>query len=188
MDDDRDDEQALVPLPERFWSFETDGPIERCMVCGVDLLGGHEPYLVEKGFARSEVIFEYGLCLGCHGELVRELSEESLARIQAHFVSRVDIEARRRRIESALDGTAEPWLSHCVLTGEPIDPAGEYQIFGMCLRDQLMLGDLPHAISSAGVEQIMALLSPQTKGFLNDFTGKYFGAPTGADLPTLLPV
>jgi hypothetical protein len=188
MDDDREDEQTMVPLPERFWSFETDGLIESCLVCGGHLLEEEAPYLIEKAFSKGEVVFEYGLCLGCHGDLVRELSEASLERIRNHFVEQVHFEARRQRIAAGLDGTADPWLSHCLLTGQPINPGGEYQIFGMCLGDRLMLGDLPHALSGEAIGRLMELLSPETRGFLNDFTGKYFGAPTGADLPTLLPV
>ena len=185
---DEDDDQLMLPLPERFWSFETERPIERCLACETNLLAADEPYLIEKAFSRGEVIFEYGLCLRCHGSMMQELSAESLERIREHFVVNADMEARRERIAGSLDGSADPWLSHCVLTGKEIDPRGDYQIFGMCFGDQLMMGDLPHAISGAGVEQLMALLSEQTKGFLNDFTGRYFGAPTGADLPTLLPV
>lgn len=187
MDDQLDDHLKL-PLPERFWSFETGRPIEDCLACGTNLIDADEPYLIEKAYSRGEVIFEYGLCLRCHGDLMQELSAESLDRIREHFLANADFEGRRERIAADMDGGVDPWLSHCLLTGREIDPRGEYQIFGMCFGDRLLMGDLPHAISGAGVEQLTELLSEKTKGFLNDFTGRYFGAPTGADLPTLLPV
>jgi hypothetical protein len=187
MDDGYDD-HLMLPLPERFWSFETERPIDRCLVCESDLLQADEPYLIEKAYSRGEVIFEYGLCLRCHGGLMAELSAESLERIREHFLANVDFLARRDRIAADMDGSVDPWLSHCLLTGQEINPRGEFQIFGMCLGDKLLMGDLPHAISGAGVEQLMTLLSEKTRGFLNDFTGNHFGAPTGADLPTLLPV
>lgn len=188
MDDEDLDDHLMLPLPERFWSLGTDRPIERCLICERELLTADEPYLIEKAFSRGEVIFEYGLCLACHGGLMEELSEESLERVRAHFMERVNFESRRERIAGGMDGSAEPWLSHCLLTGQPIKPGDDHQIFGMCVGDQLLLGDLPHAISGAGVEALTALLSEKTKGFLNDFTGKHFGVPTGADLPTLLPL
>ena len=188
MDEDDPDDHLMLPLPERFWSLETDRPIAKCLICEGDLLNSDEPYLVEKAFSRGEVVFEYGLCLACHGGLLGEFSEESLVRVREYFLAHADLEARRERIGASLDGSADPWLSHCVLTGREIDQGGEYQIFGMCRGDKLLLGDLPHAISGAGGEQLTALLSEETKGLLNEFTGRYFGVPTGADLPTFLPV
>lgn len=187
-DDEEQDAPFTLPVPEIFWSFETEAPIRNCLVCGRDLIESDEHYLIEKAFSRAEVVFEYGLCLACHTRLVGELSKKSLKLIQNYFEEQVDLEARRERILGEFDGTELPWVSRCLFTGKSVVESDEYQILGMCRGEELLLGDLPHAISGEAIEAIMNLLSDKTRGFLDDFTGRYFGAPTGADLPRILPL
>ena len=58
-------------IPEEFLSFKTNTPIERCMLCGKNVLLDTMPYLIEKAFQRNiykgtfEVVFEYALCYTC---------------------------------------------------------------------------------------------------------------------------
>lgn len=177
-----------IPVPEIFWSFETEEPIRHCLVCQKDLIESGEHYLIEKAFSQGEVVFEYALCIACHSGLVQELSENSLKLIQNYFEEHVEMEKRRQRIANEFDGTVLPWLSRCMFTGKSVLESNEYQILGMCTGDELVIGDLPHAISGEAIEAIMNLLSDKTKGFMDDFTGKYFGVPTGADLPRILPL
>lgn len=189
MNDESDDERPFtIPLPEIFWSFETDAPIRSCLVCGRDLIESDEHYLIEKAFSKGEVIFEYALCLACHSGLMEELSENSLKLIRNYFEEHAELEKRRERIASEFDGTICPWLSRCMFTNKPVPEDGEYQILGMCVGEELVLGDMPHAISGEAIEAIMNLLSDKTKGFMDDFTGQHFGVPTGADLPRILPL
>ncbi len=177
-----------IPVPSVFWSFETEAPIDKCLVCAGDLIGSGEAYMIEKAFSQGEVIFEYGICSACHTAMMQELSAQSLKLIQNYFEEHVDVAARRSRIRSGFDGGVLPWISRCMFTGKPVVEADHYQILGMCVGDELLLGDLPQAISGEAIEAIHGLLSDQTKGFMDDFTGKYFGVPTGADFPTILPL
>lgn len=187
-DEEEEDELFTIPVPELFWSFETEAPLRKCLVCEKDMIESGEHYLIEKAFSKNEVVFEYGLCLGCHSGMIQELSENSLKLIKNYYEEHVQLEQRRERISADFDGSVLPWVSRCVFTGKPVIETQDYQVLGMCQGEELVLSDLPHAISGEAVEQIINLLSDKTKGFLNDFTGKYFGAPTGADLPRILPL
>ncbi|MGB0582806.1 MAG: hypothetical protein ACPGVU_24235 [Limisphaerales bacterium] len=189
MDDETEDGQPnTIPVPEVFWSFETEAPLRTCLVCSKNLIDSGEQYLIEKAFSKREVMFEYALCLPCHTCLAKELSENSMKLITNYFEEHVLPEQRRARISAAFDGTVQPWLSHCLVTHKPIREDDEYQIHGMCFGNELVLDEMPHAISGEALDAIMNLLSNQTKGFINDFTGKHFGVPTGADLPKFLPL
>lgn len=188
---DEDDDQGadlMIPLPSVFWSFETEAPIRKCLVCEGDLIKSGEAYMIEKAFAKEEVVFEYGICIACHTGMMQELSEQSLKLIRHYFEEHVDVAGRRARIQSGFDGSVLPWISRCMFTGKSVVEADEYQILGMCIGDELVLGDLPQAISGEAVAAIQGLLSDQTRGYMDDFTGKYFGVPTGADIPTILPL
>lgn len=190
MSDETDDHLPLpsIPVPEVFWSFETEAPIRRCLVCDRDLIATGERYLIEKAFSKGEVVFEYGLCLACHASLMQELSENSLKLIRNYVEENVELEKRRKRISGEFNGTVRPWLRRCMITNQPVRETDDYQILGMCVGDELLLGDMPHAISGKAIEAIMNLLSDKTKGFMDDFTGQHFGVPTGADLPRFLPL
>ena len=120
--------------------------------------------------------------------MVGELSENSLKLIRNYYEEHVQLDKRRERINEEFEGSVLPWVTRCVFTDKPVVEMDEYQILGMCQGEDLVLCDLPHAISGEAVEQIINLLSDKTKGILDDFTGKHFGAPTGADLPKILPL
>lgn len=162
--------------------------LDRCLVCRAPLLEDGTQYLIEKAFARGEVIFEYALCLNCRAGLEGELSRRSLKLIAHYFEEHVDVAGRGRRLLQLPDEGVRPWLDHCLVKRTAIDPAGEFQVFALCDGKDLLCSLFPYAISGAALEDVMKLLSPQTKGFLDGFTGRYLGAPDGANLPTILPV
>ena len=179
---------GYIPIPESFWSFETGRPFTQCLVCAGDLSGDGTQYLVEKAFSHGEVVFEYALCMDCRATLEGELSRQSLKLIGNYFDEHVDVIGRARRLLNDGNGDPKPWLSQCLVKGTPITESTEYQIFGHCDGSDMLFSIFPYAISGEAIEDVVKLLSPQTKGFLDDFTGKYFGVPDGANLPTILPL
>ena len=60
-------------VPEAFHSFTEEGPFSKCTLCDGELLEDGTPYLIHKAFHRSEVIFEYAMCLPCRAKM-QELS------------------------------------------------------------------------------------------------------------------
>ena len=60
----------------------------------------------------------------------------------------------------------------------------------LCRGDRMILGiSSPMMISGAATEEIIGLLSEQTKGWLEDFVGDNFGMPSEfCDNPDLLPL
>ncbi len=186
--EDAELEGGYMPIPEHFWSFETGRPFTTCLICTKDLTADGTQYLVEKAISRGEVVFEYALCMDCRAKLECELSRQSLKLIGNYFGEHVDVIGRARGLLSGMKGDFKPWLSNCLVKGTPIEEATEYQIFGHCDGTDMLFSIFPYAISGEAIEDIVKLLSPQTKGFLDDFTGKYFGVPDGANLPTILPL
>lgn len=176
------------PIPDLFRNI--DGQLmDRCVVCGQYLLDDGTQYVIERAFRRSEVIFEYAMCLDCHDQIRKELSVESVRRIEHYFGEHCDFEQRNRQLLEArrTKGYQESdWLEHCLIKQTPVSECEEYQIYAQCDGKDMLLAYMPYAISGAAIDDVLALLSPQTLGAIDDFTGKYLGLPSGADLPRSL--
>ena len=65
----------------------------------------------------------------------------------------------------------------CLITGKPIDELSEYQIYAYCEGGEIVQNVFPYMVSSDAIEQIQELLSPQTRGELDDFIDANFGFP-----------
>ena len=93
-----------VPLPEPFYSDDTEAPFAECLVCDRSLLGGTTEYLIEKAYRRfsaydvQETVFEYAICLECHLEIAASFSETSRHRCDAYFDEHVDLADRAVRL------------------------------------------------------------------------------------------
>ncbi|MFT4690166.1 MAG: hypothetical protein ACKVHO_00610 [Verrucomicrobiia bacterium] len=177
-----------IPVPEQFWSFETDQPFEKCLVCSRNLLEEPVPYLIEKAYQRGEVILELAICTPCQMEMMQEFSATSLKLVQHFMGEHVDFGDRYRRFLDEFDGDLKPWLKKCMILGDEIKPDSEFRVAARCIGNTVDPGLPPHAVSMAALEAMMKVLSPQTKGFLNDFTERYFGVPAGEDVPSILPL
>lgn len=169
----------FIPIPETFWSFETGQLFETCSLCGTDLLHAGKQYLVEKAYKRNEVIFEYALCADCHQRIMNELSRKSLKLIDHYFEEHVDPRTRLEKLREASHGSADRWISHCMVKDTPVEALEEYQIGGLFAGDKMVLADFPFALGGPAIDEIMHLLSDETVGALNDFSGQVLGI----DLP-----
>ena len=87
----------FIPLPAEFHSFTEEGPFTKCTLCEEPLLEDGTPYLIHKAFHRSEVIFEYAMCLPCRAKMQEELSTESLERIN-QYMDQFHIEDRNEQL------------------------------------------------------------------------------------------
>ena len=178
--------EHFEPIPELFQSTETGRPFERCSMCDQYLLDEDaSSYVVEKafrsyrGYEARETVFEYALCFDCQLKLKAEFSRESMERIQDYFKERVDVAARREMlIEEAPDGLElDPWVSRCIVTGEPVSEMEEYQVFCECDGPYMLYGYSPYSLGGAAVDEIVQLLSAKTLDELNGFADDVLGLP-----------
>ncbi len=175
-------EEPAIPIPEIFWSFETGKPLEQCSLCGCRLLEPGTPYLIEKAFRGSEVIFEHALCLDCHAASQQSLSQTSRERVRDYFAARVD-PAERFRVLTEQHGTDhEAWISHCMVKGFPVREVDEYQLYGFCLGGELLFNGAPYVLCGEVIDEIIDLLSAETLGVLGELSNKLFGMDAPKDL------
>ncbi len=169
------------PIPKVFYSEESEAPIEHCTFCNKYLLEDGVQYLVEKAFKNykdkdvRDVIFEYAICLECHGKLRETMSKKSLGAIERYFSGRIDLEARRKKFDEAEDYVLDNWLRQCILSGEEVKGLDEFQIIGQFDGRDMVYHHLPYAISGNMIEAITDILSAETKDELDDFMQDIIG-------------
>jgi hypothetical protein len=145
------------------------------------VISSGEDYFIERIFRRLphandaiEALFEYAMCSGCAENLRQELSDSSKRSIETLFTE---------RLSNKEMSTFEESTNHCLLTNKPIALAQEFSFHAHCNGSRLIHSFFPYAISDDGMDEIGAVLSNDTLGFLDDFKGKYFsGPPELADL------
>ena len=165
-----------VEVPAVFHSFLEEGPFTKCTVCGADLREDGTPYLIHKAFHREEVIFEYALCLPCRARMMEELSKESIERING-YMEQYDMEARAEELLADRGPDVSSWLSHCLITGRPVDEADEHHIYAFCDGPDLIFNGLPMALVGDVNEEMNELLSQKTRDRLDGFVDEQFGLP-----------
>ena len=141
-------------------------------------------YFIEKVFKGSEPIMEMAACLPCLMELQKELSEESRQAVQKEFEGKVDWKDRlswaQPSNETELDLSeldVDRWLDHCVLTNAPRSQCRDFQVSGLFMGDQIVVGELPYMVSGKAAELISDKLSKKTRDYLQDFVETQFGMP-----------
>lgn len=176
--------EEYVPIPKTFWSFASEAPFERCTVCEKRLLEDGTLYLIEKAFSRSEVVFEYAICVPCHLGLRDELSRQSLRLIDHYFDEHVNLSERRERLLETYSGDVDPWLDSCLITGKPATELNEYQIMTLCDGSDMLFTYIPCLISGEAMEGIQNILSKKTRETLDSFVDEFLGIPPEAKSPT----
>ena len=174
------DELEFIPnyisVPEMFHSFTEEGPFSKCTLCNGPLLEDGTPYLIHKAFHRSEVIFEYAMCLPCRAKMQEELSTESLERIN-QYMDQFHMEDRNEQLLEEYGTEVAPWVSHCFISGKPIKGEDEYHYYAFCDGPDLVFNGLPMALVGGVDEELNELLSQQTRERLDGFVDEQFGLP-----------
>lgn len=159
------------PIATSFYPFDSDEPFSACTMCQ-RIFSEDEDYIIEKAIKGSDVIFEIAMCLSCAEDIRKQLSRDSLERIEA-YMSRVDFNARAQHFISQPSSDIQDYLGHCVVSGKRIDPKEEHQIYAYCSGREMMYAAMPYAISGEIMEEIQQLLSPETKQELDNFMDQY---------------
>ena len=175
--------EESVPIPKVFTSFLTGGLFEKCIDCNRYLLDGEIQYFIEKcikrypGYGVEDVIFEYAMCSQCAERNQKEVSKESIQKIERFFFEHTLFFNRRSALKNADPHHPEEWLQNCLITEVPLDQTNEFQIYAQCRGQQMYLNLMPYMVSLQGMELITNLLSEKTLGEMGRFMDQHFGLP-----------
>ena len=174
----------FIPIPEEFYSFETNAPFEGCMVCKADLLAGEVDYFIEKAVRNypehdvSDVVYEYALCSHCAADMNEKMSTASMTNLQMYFSNN---EAFMKKIAAYnnewQNSEDSPLDDQCALTGEHKATLDEYMIYGHFKGDKMIRSTMPFLLSGKVMDDVADLLSDETIDELDGFMGEYFGGP-----------
>ena len=176
------DESTLL-IPKIFYSDATESLIERCVHCDRYLLEAGTHYMIEKSIKNypnlhaTDTIFEYAICVPCILKLRESLSQLSMQRIQYYFLQHSDFQ---HRLNLALSGQARDlssMIGECMVKKRPVSEFDEYQIACECSGTQMLYGFLPYALSGEAMEEMMELLSRQTRDELDRFRDDFVRIP-----------
>ncbi len=172
----------VTDIPDIFLPHKSDNPFSNCVNCNCNLLNEKTEYVIEKAvrqyrkFQTSDVIFEYAMCMSCAELMRRELSRESLERVE-QFTHKSNLLKSRQALINQNDWNIDHWVSHCAVSGEAIESQEEYQLFAHCRGGQLVFSAMPYMISSTTAQAMTELLSAKTRDELNRFVDDNFGLP-----------
>lgn len=187
MSDEPEIINEFIPIPKEFHSFLTDEPFENCSVCDRYLLDDGVVYFIEKAIDKSEIAFEYAMCLPCQMGLETELSEGSIKMIRHYLDEHIEPTRKSRLIEEfGLDH--HPWIAGCVICDASWNAAAWKQLVGICDGPDLLFTEwAPLVICGNEAENLYKLLSKKTRDRLDDFVDEVLGNPAGSlDMPPLL--
>ncbi|MDP5171551.1 MAG: hypothetical protein NWR72_15000 [Bacteroidia bacterium] len=176
-------EGQRVSIPDVLLDEDTGKSFTNCRMCHLDLQSPPVPYMVEKVIRHNkslnlrEELFGYAICLECAEEMKGQISKESMEVIQEFISKNVDLQKRMEAIFFQRDNHVEEVLSNCMLSGQSVEAAEEYQMAALCDGDKMIVGMWPYVIDSSVIGQLTELLSPETLGNMDDFYGQNFGLP-----------
>lgn len=174
----------LAPIPEEFYSFESNQPFANCLVCNADLLSGEVDYFIEKAIRNyhehdvSDVVYEYAICWHCAHDMSGQMSKESMQNIHDYFSGQSLFMQNLNDYNTSWqekEGKLIP--DKCVITGEAKDHMDEYMIYGHFRGKAMVKSSMPYLLSGKVMDAVSDLLSNQTIDQLDDFMGEYFGGP-----------
>jgi len=171
------DNFILIETPRALWSETTGVPFERCVVCNKHLLEPGVNHLVEKAFRAGALLYEYATCAGCFDWLEESLSVSSRWLCDDWLARNVDFEARFQKLTRVAPNDVAPWIASCAVTGKPVVELEEYQLEAVCVGKDLVLCHLPYAISGDSTDEMLGLLSGDSRRQLDRFTRDYLGVP-----------
>lgn len=183
-----------IKIPEKLYSDLTGKPLSNCLVCEKHLLEDGILYLIEKAYKRypnrelTETIFEYAMCWDCFDQRTESFSEISMQRIGEYFDRHVDMYERSAKMLQEHGTDFDAWTSSCIIKGKPKEDLVEYQLCCLCDGDNLLFSIFPYMIGNEAMDDLLDLLSEQTLGEIDDFTGRYLSLPPDFNLADKLRV
>jgi Fe-S cluster biosynthesis and repair protein YggX len=174
------------PIPEEFYSFETEKPFDKCIDCRKYLLDENTEYLIEKairnykGYEAKDTVFDYAICMDCAEEMRNDISKESWKSMMNYFNTHLDAS---KRLEMAENEPREN-LGSCMLKNISSKDCEEYQIYAHCRGRYLNSQNPPYMISGVAMDEIIQLLYDKTIDEMNRFFNKHFSPDPSFFEPT----
>lgn len=169
-------------IPDEFLSFESGQPFQNCKICDRDLTDPNTHYVIEKairkysGYKAWDVVFEYAICIDCAESFRKEMSKESIESIEKYFMGNANLTAHAERISKNIDTpNISDYTNNCLIKGLDKSEVEEYQIYGECIGNRFLYGNMPYMISGQAMDEIANLLSTKTLDELDGFAGKHLG-------------
>lgn len=173
------------PIPELFYSDKQQQPFTHCKICEKELISTGEPYMIEKAYSqdlntrKKAMIFELAYCMDCITEIHETLSVESREKMQAYFNTNANMDKRDAELKKYELFEPDIWLHNCVVKNKSIDEVNEFQIYALCIGDELMYHHAPYMVCGEAVDEIMDLLSNKSLDILNDLMADVIDLPPG---------
>ncbi|MFY0672002.1 MAG: hypothetical protein JXQ87_01275 [Bacteroidia bacterium] len=163
-------------IPTIFFDTITEEPIQKCQFCEKDLLKSDEPYIIEKAFRKTEVVFEYAICMPCADNMRGQMSKDSMVAVEKYMLENARFQERAQELQHQEYDT-DKWLGNCLVNDSAREEQEEYQIYGMFRGGKMIQNQFPYMMSGAALEEIQELLSPETKDEIDRFKDEYFNIP-----------
>jgi hypothetical protein len=170
-----------IDIPDRFYSDAEGKPFEYCQMCGKFLLSEGTSYVVEKaiknykGYDFGSTIFEFAVCMDCHTQAQKGMSEESLANLHRYYQRIMAEKSHQPIVIDIRNFNLEEWLSKCFFKGDEIDGMNEYQIVAQFNGNKMLINMPPMIIGEKAMEEMAELLSDKTIDEMNGFREKFLG-------------
>lgn len=167
----------LRDIPKEFYSASTGDLFDKCIDCEKSLLENDSEYLIEKaiknypGYKAQDTLFDYAICMDCAKGIHAKMSTGSLASIQKYFSENLNVKAR---IENSKAKDLEPLTQSCMIKGTNRNETNEFQLYAHCIGNKIFMGNPPYLICGEVMEEVMELLSKETKDELGGFFKKHF--------------
>lgn len=171
------------PIPVIFHSDKHHKPFTHCKMCGKDVVNSGAPYMIEKAYGQDlssgvrKVVFELAYCLDCLNEVNQSLSKESKQKIQHFFEENANMEKREAELKKYNLIDPEVWLHNCIFKNQSIDEVKEFQIYALCLGEEMLYQHAPYMVCGEAIDEIIGLLSNKSLDILNDLTADIIDLP-----------
>lgn len=134
--------------------------------------------MIEKSIKGNDVLMEYAICVPCAGRKHKQMSVETLTKLEGYFEEMVDHEARAYFLYTRHNGFKfEGWVEHCLFSGQRRDQLEQYILVGAFRGTKMVMGTMPYMVSSEAAAEIAEMYSAHTKDELDNFVNENFELP-----------
>ena len=169
----------LHTLPEQFYSDETGKPFDHCFDCGKSTTACEDGYIIQKAYAHGETIMEMAICAECHSQLQQSYSKESMERIWNFYLDHGDLSQRLKKFSVLPVGNPDLWLSRCMTCNATRASMDEMIVAAQVFEGDLVYGETPLMICGNCMNQIVELLSEESRDVYDRWMDRVLPPPPG---------
>ncbi len=172
-----------MDIPPVFYNTVKDLPFSNCSKCDRFLLDSSIEYLVEKVCIPNDVLHEFAICQYCIEQLYKEISEESMEKMQ-NF-QQGEMNKGFQVIDKYLDLNIEN-IKKALSQKQPYISYESCNIIAYFRGNKISSSMPPVCVSTQIIENMQDLISKKTRDNFDDFTDFLGGVPP--DLEELFKV